>query len=128
MKVEVSNAGVYVRLKQDEVVESREVRQGIIADLNRKGEVVGVEIIDEGLAEIVKLLNPDEVEGKLCCVCGHPLEIHIDEGEYWRCHHLDASGYQCECRLLKRFGDRERYDLKRRRKEQLESLLKDWLK
>jgi len=36
-----------------------------------------------------------------CCVCGHKLSSHIDEGKYWRCHAIGPDGYQCECRLLK---------------------------
>jgi len=44
----------------------------------------------------------EDTPNRICCVCGHPLDSHRDEGEYWRCHHLDASGYQCECRLIKK--------------------------
>jgi len=69
----------------------------------------------------------EETPNGICCVCGHPLDSHRDEGEYWRCHHLDASGYQCECRLIKKTHPqgKERplsyYDLRRR----IESKLKE---
>lgn len=41
------------------------------------------------------------VEEKVCCVCGHKLASHIDEGDGWRCHSLGSDGYQCECFLRK---------------------------
>jgi len=56
-----------------------------------------------------------------CCVCGHPLDLHIDEGDYWRCHALGSDGPQCECRLLKNPGlvevPLEFYDYEKRQKE-----------
>jgi uncharacterized protein YuzE len=36
---------IYVRLKEDEVAESEEVEGGIVVDYNKRGEVVGVEIL-----------------------------------------------------------------------------------
>ena len=36
-----------------------------------------------------------------CIVCGHPLNMHIDEGNYWRCHAFGADFFQCECALRK---------------------------
>lgn len=63
----------------------------------------------------------------ICCVCGHKLSDHVDEGDIWRCHSLGQDLYQCECVLRK---DRAAfiieaanaisyYDLKRRINEQL---------
>ena len=37
---------VYIRLRDDEVAESVEIDEGVIADLNHRGEVVGVEILN----------------------------------------------------------------------------------
>ena len=37
----------------------------------------------------------------ICCVCGHSLNSHIDEGDFYRCHSLGSDTYQCECRLIK---------------------------
>lgn len=43
-----------------------------------------------------------ENEGEdICCVCGHKLSAHIDEGDGWRCHALGPDAYQCECFLRK---------------------------
>jgi hypothetical protein len=58
----------------------------------------------------------------ICCVCGHKLEYHLDEGGVWRCHALGPDTYQCECRLLKYLGDKERYDLGSRTDEVLNEL------
>ena len=36
---------IYLRLDESEIVESEEVRPGIILDLNKRDEVVGVEVL-----------------------------------------------------------------------------------
>lgn len=75
-----------------------------------------------------------EVEEDVCCVCGHPLWMHIDERNGWRCHALGPDGYQCECFLRKdkAKGDISYYSLEKRVKEfkrelkkEIELLLKD---
>jgi len=72
-------------------------------------------------------IRHDVPEG-VCCVCGHKLSLHIDEGDGWQCHALDASGYQCECWLRKHcfHPTLDSYDLKKRRdsNEELASFLK----
>lgn len=74
------------------------------------------------------------VEEDICCVCGHPLSMHIDEGDGWRCHALGPDGYQCECFLRKgkAKGDISYYSLERRveefkkeLKKEMELLLRD---
>ena len=63
-----------------------------------------------------------------CCVCGHTLGIHIDEGEGWRCHALAGDGYQCECWLRKgRFADISGYSLGLRMRRHLEDLRREVL-
>ena len=57
-----------------------------------------------------------------CCVCGHLLFHHIDEGDYWRCHTLGRDAYQCECRLLKKVGDLEFFNLDSRIIQRLNDL------
>jgi hypothetical protein len=67
---------------------------------------------------------------RICCVCGHPLEFHIDEKRvgdeiipgWWRCHRLARDGYQCECRLLQwNEGSKiEEYDVDLRLEQLLE--------
>ena len=37
---------LYIRFKEDEVVESEEIDVGIIVDYNKKGEVVGIEVLE----------------------------------------------------------------------------------
>jgi len=56
---------------------------------------------------------------EICCVCGHKLSVHIDEGEGWRCHSLGSDGFQCECFLRKdrAEGNMEYYELSRRIEE-----------
>ena len=63
----------------------------------------------------------------ICCVCGHPLSYHFDEGKWWRCHGLGQDAYQCECRLFKdeEWGIEpklEDYDLDKRVQKQIEDL------
>ena len=36
---------LYIKLKDDRIVESEEIEEGIIVDYNKKGEIVGIEII-----------------------------------------------------------------------------------
>lgn len=51
-----------------------------------------------------------------CCVCGHDLVLHIDEGTGWRCHAHGQDLYQCECWLRKRDIETKirEYDLDKR--------------
>jgi len=37
---------LYIRFKEDEVVDSEEIEVGIIVDYNKKGEVVGIEVLE----------------------------------------------------------------------------------
>ncbi len=64
----------------------------------------------------------------ICCVCTHNFDIHIDEGDIWRCHALGPDGYQCECALRKNRADNDisYYDLAKRAKRQLEELLEEF--
>jgi len=64
-----------------------------------------------------------------CCVCGHALSSHIDEGELWRCHSLGPDTYQCECILRKnKAGDEgiAYYDLGLREEEAIAELRDEW--
>ena len=66
-----------------------------------------------------------ELGENICCVCHHNFDVHIDEGDVWRCHSLGIDGFQCECALRKKRADSSisYYDLARRSKEQLEGLI-----
>jgi hypothetical protein len=61
---------------------------------------------------------------EMCCVCGHPLSYHFDEGDGWRCPFLGGDFYQCECFLRKNRakGDISYYDLEKRQNEQFKEL------
>lgn len=69
-----------------------------------------------------------EIPKNTCCVCGHPLSSHIDEGDGWRCHSLAQDFFQCECFLRKgRYDGNDElqaYDLKSRLKRRIEK--NDW--
>jgi len=45
IKYDPVNDVLYVKVKDDEIFDSEEVHPGLIVDYNRKGEVVGVEIL-----------------------------------------------------------------------------------
>lgn len=45
LKVDEENDALYFRLDESAVVESEEVKPGVILDYNEKGDVVGVEIL-----------------------------------------------------------------------------------
>ena len=64
-----------------------------------------------------------------CCVCHHDLNVHFDEGDFWRCHSLGVDFYQCECILNKHKAkdDISFYDLAKRAKEQIEDLSQEKL-
>ena len=57
------------------------------------------------LSKLSIALTITDLEGK-CCVCLHQLTgLHIDEGNYFRCHSIRTiDGNQCECRLDKENG------------------------
>jgi len=61
------------------------------------------------------LKQTEDKKGK-CCVCGHDLEHHIDEGTHWRCHSTASDWFQCECNLSKERADNDMnyYDEQRR--------------
>ena len=71
--------------------------------------------------------STQEIPFGVCCVCGHKLEWHVDEGGHWRCHAVHIDSYQCEC-ILKKDKDFiegiEYYDLKKRIEENPENLTK----
>lgn len=56
---------------------------------------------------MISLVTSENVIEEICCVCEHPLESHIEEGDGWRCHHLGKDGYQCECFLRKARADND---------------------
>jgi len=83
----------------------------------------------EKFPSIIKINNEVALEMKnknICCVCGHELAIHFDEGKGWRCHSLGRDGYQCECWLRKNQakGNILFFDLNLRVKEQIKELEK----
>jgi hypothetical protein len=71
---------------------------------------------------VKKVVRADESKSVIkgtCCVCGHSLADHVDEGAVWRCHCLGPDGYQCECTLRKERYPRsiEGYSLEKRVKQ-----------
>lgn len=46
LKVDKENDALYFRLDEASVVESEEVKPGVILDYNAEGEVVGIEILN----------------------------------------------------------------------------------
>ena len=45
LKVDEKNDALYLRLNEKAIVESEEVQPGVILDYDRRGQVVGVEIL-----------------------------------------------------------------------------------
>jgi len=73
---------------------------------------------------VIKEEETVKTKEDICCVCGHSLSSHIDEGEYWRCHAIGSDGSQCECRLLKSVSDDIQFwNLRKRVEENLKELL-----
>ncbi|MGI8554214.1 MAG: DUF2283 domain-containing protein [Dehalococcoidia bacterium] len=58
MKIHVDREadGLYLRLNEQAIIESEEVRPGVILDFNAKGEVVGVEML-----RISTRMQPEEM-------------------------------------------------------------------
>lgn len=46
LKVDKENNALYFRLDENAIVESEEVRPGVILDFDKNGRVVGVEFLD----------------------------------------------------------------------------------
>jgi len=46
LKVDKENNAIYFRLDENAIVESEEVRPGVILDFDKNGRVVGVEFLD----------------------------------------------------------------------------------
>jgi uncharacterized protein YuzE len=45
LKIDKESDALYLRLDETAIVESEEVQPGVILDFNKKGQVVGVEIL-----------------------------------------------------------------------------------
>jgi hypothetical protein len=37
--------GEYIQIKKDKIVETKELRDGLLADLNENGDIIGIEIL-----------------------------------------------------------------------------------
>ncbi|NVM57920.1 MAG: DUF2283 domain-containing protein [Desulfobacterales bacterium] len=46
LKIDKDSDALYFRLDENAIVESEEVRPGVILDFDKKGQVVGVEILN----------------------------------------------------------------------------------
>ena len=46
LKVDRESDALYFRLDESAIVESEEVRPGVVLDFNAEGEVVGIEMLD----------------------------------------------------------------------------------
>ena len=58
-----SNA-LYIRLKRGKVSESEPISDNLILDLNRKGEIIGVEILGPKPIDVTKFSHPVKVVTK----------------------------------------------------------------
>jgi uncharacterized protein YuzE len=45
LKIDKENDTLYLRLNEDEIIESEEVQPGVILDFDKNGKVVGIEIL-----------------------------------------------------------------------------------
>lgn len=60
MKIEYSKDidALYIRLKQVKVTDSRDIEEGVTVDLDEKGHIVGIEILDASeKLELSELVN-----------------------------------------------------------------------
>ena len=55
LKIDKENDALYFRLDESEIVESEEVRPGVILDYDVKGDVIGIELL--GLSKRVSSEN-----------------------------------------------------------------------
>ena len=55
-----SNA-LYIRLKRGKVAESEPISDNLILDLNRKGEIIGVEVLGPKPIDVSKFSHPVKV-------------------------------------------------------------------
>jgi len=55
-----SNA-LYIRLKKGKVAESEPISDNLILDLNKKGEIIGVEILGPKPIDVTKFSHPIKV-------------------------------------------------------------------
>ena len=71
-------------------------------------------------------LDVPDIPNGCCCVCGHKLTSHIDEGDGWRCNSISSDGCQCECWLRKNRATEgiSYYDLKKRLEESDDAIYK----
>lgn len=54
---------------------------------------------------------------KICIICEHKLNHHIDDGDVYRCHALSTDSFQCECRIQKKIHKLKDLDKHKRIKE-----------
>lgn len=60
MKIEYSKGvdALYIRLREAKVVDSRDIEEGVTIDLDEKGHIVGIEILDASeRLELSELVN-----------------------------------------------------------------------
>lgn len=61
MKIEYSKGvdALYIRLREAKIVDSRDIEEGVTIDLDEKGHIVGIEILDASerlkLSELVNI-------------------------------------------------------------------------
>ena len=58
MKVQIDREAdaLYIRLREGAIVESEEVRPGLVLDFDGNGEIVGIEVLDAS-----RHMNPEEL-------------------------------------------------------------------
>lgn len=60
MKIEYSKGvdALYIRLREAKIVDSRDIEEGVTIDLDEKGHIVGIEILDASeRLELSELVN-----------------------------------------------------------------------
>lgn len=64
LEYDSSSNALYIRLKRGKVAESEPISDNLILDLNRKGEIIGVEVLGPTPIDVTKFSHPIKIVTK----------------------------------------------------------------
>lgn len=64
LEYDPSTNALYIRLKRGKVAESEPISDNLILDLNKKGEIIGVEVLGPTPIDVTKFSHPIKIVAK----------------------------------------------------------------
>jgi len=61
LEYDSSSNALYIRLKKGKVAESEPISDNLILDLNKRGEIIGVEVLGPTPIDVTKISHPIKI-------------------------------------------------------------------